>query len=303
MEQEEEKILYAADLLKRGELVAFPTETVYGLGAPVFFESAVKKIFLVKGRPANNPLIAHVSCISQVDCLALDLPKNFFLLAKAFWPGPLTMVLKRRPDVPSLVSAGHSTIAVRMPAHDVALRLIEAVGEPLVAPSANLSGRPSPTRASHVREDLGDKVALILDGGECSIGIESTVIYLAGTSPVLLRPGSIRKEELESVLQTEVLLTDHTGPVYSPGMLHRHYSPKAQVRLFLDSKDLPMTHSYLLSSEERPSSIVFNRRNFYALLREADQQGIEEVAIYCDPLMQQDLGLMNRVFRCAGFLS
>ncbi|MBX9743605.1 MAG: threonylcarbamoyl-AMP synthase, partial [Chlamydiales bacterium] len=225
----------------------------------------------------------------------------FFLLAKAFWPGPLTMVLKRRAEVPSLVSAGHPTIAVRMPAHSLALRLIEAVGEPLVAPSANLSGKPSPTEASHVREDLGDKVSLVLDGGQCAIGIESTVIYLAGTSPVLLRPGSIRKEELEAVLQTRVMLTDHQGPVYSPGMLHRHYSPKARVRLFLDPKDLPSTHPYLLSSEERPSSLVFNRRNFYALLREADRQGVKEIAIYCSPFMQQDAGLMNRVFRCAGF--
>ena len=196
----------AADLLKAGHLVAFPTETVYGLGAPIFSPEAIQSIFKVKGRPADNPLIAHVSSVEQVSRIALEIPEAFYRLAEVFFPGPLTVVLKRRPDVPSIVSAGLETIAVRMPSHPIALKLISLVDEPLVAPSANLSGMPSSTQAEHVLDDFDGKIAAVVDGGKTEIGIESTVINLLGETPILLRPGSISKEALEKVLGYPIFL-------------------------------------------------------------------------------------------------
>ncbi|MCC6127694.1 MAG: threonylcarbamoyl-AMP synthase [Chlamydiae bacterium] len=298
--QDEQAIFQAAHLLKRGEVVAFPTETVYGLGALAFCEDAVKKIFSIKGRPSDNPLIAHVGALEDVESLAFDIPSAFYALADAFWPGPLTMVLHRRPEVPDIVSAGHPTIAVRMPSHPIALRLIREVKEPLVAPSANLSGRPSPTNAADVFEDLGAQVALILDGGTCLIGIESSVIDLTRPQFALLRPGAISKEEIEAVLGTPILGAGEQGPILSPGMKYRHYAPKANVRLILRSVDLPKEPCYLLSSEEMPFAVVFNRQSFYAHLRHADRLGVPEIAVYCGPSIQQDAGLMNRIFRSAG---
>jgi len=298
--QDEQAISKAADLLKRGGVVAFPTETVYGLGARVFCEDAVKKIFSIKGRPLDNPLIAHIGTLEDVERLALNIPSAFYDLAKAFWPGPLTMVLQRRPDVPEIVSAKHPTIAVRMPSHPIALRLIREVKEPLVAPSANLSGKPSPTNAKDVLEDLGTLVSMILDGGPCQIGIESSVIDLTSSRFTLLRPGAISKENLESVLGAPVFFADEKGSVLSPGMKYRHYAPKAKMRLILQKKDLPRDALYLLSSEEMPSAIVFNRQSFYAHLRHADRLGVEEITVYCGPSVQLDAGLMNRIFRAAG---
>lgn len=298
----EEAIIEAADLLKKGEVVVFPTETVYGLGARVFCEEAVKKIFFIKKRPPDNPLIAHICKLEEALLLASDIPNMFYDLAEIFWPGPLTTVLQRRPEVPSLVSAGRPTIALRMPSHPLALQLIREVGEPLVAPSANLSGKPSPTNAADVWEDLAGQVPLVLDGGDCSIGIESTVIDLTKEVPVLLRPGSISREELEAALGKKIRLAEAGDPISSPGMKYRHYAPKARVHLVLHRENIPLQTSYLLSSEEIPSAIVFNRRNFYAHLRQADRLGASEIVIYCGPAMQQDLGLMNRIFRSAGLL-
>jgi L-threonylcarbamoyladenylate synthase len=299
MDQREKKFLEAVELLKRGEPVAFPTETVYGLGAPVFQETAVAKIFSIKGRPADNPLIVHVCCLEDVFRLALDIPDSFFILAQKFWPGPLTMVLKKRTEVPSIVSAGHPTIAIRMPDHPLALRLIRAVGEPLAAPSANLSGKPSPTIAEDVLEDFKEKSHFVLDGGECRIGIESTVISLSESIPVLLRPGAISQKELEDVLGVSLKVAGSKDPVHSPGMKYRHYAPKAKVRLVLEKENLGQS-GYLLSSESFLSAVLFTRQNFYSRLREADRLGIEEITIYCSPTIQQDAGLMNRVLRAAG---
>ena len=299
MEEREKQFLEAVSRLKRGEPVAFPTETVYGLGAPVFQEAAVSKIFSLKGRPADNPLIVHVSSLEEISRLALDIPDSFFLLAQSFWPGPLTMVLKKRSEVPSIVSAGHSTIAVRMPDHPLALRLIKAVGEPLVAPSANLSGRPSPTTAQDVLEDLKEKNLLVLDGGECRIGIESTVISLIGPQPVLLRPGAVSQQQLEKVLGVSLRIAGNKDPVHSPGMKYRHYAPRAKVQLVFDKQNLKGS-GYLISSEPLLSAVLFTRQNFYSRLREADRLGVEEITVYCDPSIQQDAALMNRIFRAAG---
>ena len=287
-----ENLDLAISLLKNGEPIAFPTETVYGLGAPVFRPEAIKRIFAIKERPHDNPLIAHVSSIDQVLLLAEDLPSSFLRLAKWFWPGPLALVVKRKNSVPSIVSAGHPTIAIRMPAHPVALRLIEGLGEPLAAHSANLSGKPSPTCPKDVLEDLDGKIRLIVDGGECQIGIESTVLSLASPRPILLRPGAIRKEELEQALGEAIDDPTKNSPLHSPGMKYRHYAPKAKVRLVFDPADL--RGGYVVPQ--------ISTRTLYAELRLADRLGVDEVEILCDESVQSDTALMNRLLRASGQL-
>ncbi len=306
----------AADLLKNGKLVAFPTETVYGLGARIFDPEAVLSIFKAKGRPSDNPLIAHVSSVEQVEEIADEIPDAFYLLAKSFFPGPLAIILKRRPHVPSIVSAGLDSIAVRMPSHPLALRLIELVGEPLVAPSANLSGKPSSTQAKHVLEDFSGKIGAVIDGGKTTFGIESTVISLLSANPVLLRPGAVTREEIEEVLgcPLEVPPASHQGPVLSPGMKYRHYAPRTPVKVFENLQDLN-THLCARSLSSRTmllsrESIVpacpgldrfaLSAKEFYSLLRHADELHYEEILILCDEDLQKDAALMNRLTRAAG---
>lgn len=273
--------------LRNGEPIIFPTETVYGLGAPLFDEKAVRQIFAIKGRPLDNPLIAHIASLDDARRLSDSLGAAFYSLAEHFWPGPLAIVVKRREEVPSLVSAGHLSIAIRMPSNITARRLIEGVGEPLVAPSANLSGRPSPTRLEDALEDLNGKVRYAIDGGECEVGIESTVISLFHGVPTLLRPGKITREALEEVLKEKVALPS-PGPILSPGMKYRHYAPKAPIRLVYKKEEL------------KGPFIQPTAKSFYAQLREADRLGSEEIQIYCDSTMQKDEGLMNRLLRAAG---
>lgn len=200
--------------LKEGMPVAIPTETVYGLAAPIANPEAVEKIFAIKGRPSDNPLIVHVSSVAEAAELGENLPEIFFTLARTFWPGPLTLVVKKSALVPPIVSAGLDSVAIRFPSHLVARKIIEQVG-PVAAPSANLSGSPSPTKASDVLEDLEGKIAWIVDGGECVIGIESTVISLLQKTPILLRPGSILKEDLEKICGPIEQATE-TTPICSP---------------------------------------------------------------------------------------
>ncbi len=278
----------AVDCLKAGEPVVFPTETVYGLGAPVFNENAVRRVFSIKGRPLDNPLIAHIACLEEAKLLSDHLDPFFYVLADHFWPGPLTIVVKRRAEVPALVSAGQPTIAIRMPLQATARKLIEGVGEPLVAPSANLSGRPSPTRLIDVLEDLEGKVKYVIDGGDCEVGIESTVISLFHSVPMLLRPGQITREALEDILGKKVVLPPPSGPILSPGMKYRHYAPKAPIRIVYKKEDL------------RGPFIQPDARLLYAQLREADRSGAAEIQIYCDSTMQKSEGLMNRLLRAAG---
>ncbi len=290
----------AVQLLQRGEPVVFPTETVYGLGAPLFLEEAVRKIFSIKGRPSDNPLIAHISQLSQVAELGENIPDFFYLLAEKFWPGPLTLVVKRKETVPSLVSAGQPTLAIRMPAHPIARRLIEEVGSPLVAPSANLSGRPSPTCLRDVLEDLDGKVQLAIDGGPCQLGIESTVLSLYHPVPTLLRPGSITQEMLGAVLQVKIALPAVDGPIFSPGMKYRHYAPRAPVKLIYKPEEL--TAAFILSSvviQGRPTHFL-SAQTLYAALREADRMGAPEIQIYCDSTVLLDAALMNRLLRASG---
>ncbi len=232
-----ELIRHAADIIKRGGLVAFPTETVYGLGGNALDPSAAEKIYAAKGRPSDNPLIVHISDTDELPALVSDIPEAARLLMDRYWPGPMTLILPKSDLVPAQTTGGLDTVAVRMPSHPVAAALIRASGVPIAAPSANRSGRPSPTQASHVRDDLGGRIDLILDGGHVGIGVESTIIDVTGPVPVLLRPGFISLKMLEELLGTVSVDTASIGPMdpdahpKAPGMKYRHYAPLADMTL------------------------------------------------------------------------
>ncbi len=229
-----ESLAKAAAIIKRGGLVAFPTETVYGLGASATKGKAVASIFAAKGRPADNPLIVHLSSRNQLNLVAREVPDEAEFLADKFWPGPLSLVLQRSEYIPAEVSAGLPTVAVRMPDHPVALALIDLAGVPLAAPSANKSGRPSPTSYRHVLEDLAGKIDAVIKSSICKIGIESTVLDLTGPSPLILRPGGLPREDLEKALGRRIGLAGDKKNILqpvSPGMKYRHYKPRAPLVL------------------------------------------------------------------------
>jgi len=229
------EIEYAASLLRAGRLVAFPTETVYGLGANALDELAVRRIFEVKWRPSTSPIIVHISSVEMVQTVVAEWPSAAQRLAQKFWPGPLTLVLKKQPAVSSIVTAGLDTVGVRMPSHPVALALIEAAQLPIAAPSANRFTQLSPTTAQHVREGLGSRVDYILDGGPCTVGIESTVLSLAADAPVVLRPGGVSRLEIEKVIGPVLLRTETVAEAHpAPGMHPRHYSPRTKLLLVRD---------------------------------------------------------------------
>ena len=287
-----DQIALAAEVLQKGELVAFPTETVYGLGAPIFNPDAIRKIYLAKGRPSDNPLIAHISSLDQIPQVARDIPPEFYLLAKAFFPGPLTVVLKRHLLVPSIVSGGLDTIAVRMPSHLIAQELIKAAGQPIVAPSANLSGKPSSTTAQHVIDDFEGKIEAVIDGGATEYGVESTVVSLVA-EPCLLRLGAISKAEIEKVLGPLGEATCQ-GKLSSPGTRYRHYAPEARIKLFEGQKEMETylkEHPYL----RRWTNPEITLANLYAVLRQADDERYEELVIYCGPEMRLNDALMDRL--------
>ncbi|MDF2607337.1 MAG: Sua5/YciO/YrdC/YwlC family protein [Bacillales bacterium] len=220
-----------AMFLRNGHAVAFPTETVYGLGANALDKNAIKKIFEAKGRPSDNPLIIHISNKDDVNSLARNISDKAKKIINAFWPGPITLVLTKNDEIPFEVTAGLDTVAIRMPNHEVALELIKKAGIPIAAPSANLSGKPSPTNADHVLTDLSGKISGVVDGGETGVGLESTVIDCTGTTPIILRPGGITKEQLEEVIgkvEYDEHLKDESSIPRSPGMKYRHYAPDAQ---------------------------------------------------------------------------
>ncbi len=309
-------INFAAALLQAGGLVAFPTETVYGLGAALNCPAAITKIFAAKGRPADNPLIVHIAHPGQLGEVAATVPEMAQRLAGCFWPGPLSLILPRSAKISPLVSAGLSTVAVRMPDHPVALALITAAKAPLVAPSANLSGRPSPTSARHVLEDLVGKIDAVLDGGTCPVGVESTVLDLSGIRPVILRPGAIAPEELATVLGvTPVMGCTGTGKAQPPppGMKYRHYAPRGCLYLitgpagrrrrlverltgYFRLRGLPAAHfnpaRFDPSPRAEPSQLA---RDFYAALRRYDQAGIR--IILAEEIPSRGVGavVMNRL--------
>jgi len=225
---EPNEIRKASHIIRSGGTVAFPTETVYGLGANALDAGAVAKIFRAKGRPADNPLIVHISSREMLKMVAKDIPALAFKLMDAFWPGALTIILKRKDGVPDITTGGLDTVAVRIPDHEIALSLIREAGVPIAAPSANISGRPSPTKAEHVIKDMDGKIGAVIDGGECSIGIESTVIDLTVVPPVLLRPGGICLEEITGCIGSVDIGAES---VKSPGMKYTHYSPRTKLVL------------------------------------------------------------------------
>lgn len=225
-----ESINHAAELLRQGRLVAFPTETVYGLGADASNPEAIAKIFAAKGRPADHPLIVHIAGAEQIHAWAETVPEAALRLAEAFWPGPLTIILNKKAEVSSALTGGQNTVALRVPANPVALQLLQAFGGGIAAPSANRFGHISPTQASHVAEELDDSVACILDGGPCSVGVESTIIDLSDDYPTILRPGRITRSQLKAVLQTEIRLSTQTK-IRAPGMMAVHYAPNTMALL------------------------------------------------------------------------
>ena len=235
------QIKEAADLLKQDEVVAFPTETVYGLGGNALSDQAAAKIFAAKGRPADNPLIVHIASKQQVADVAVNISQTAERLMEAFWPGPLTVILEKRPNrLSEVVTARLDTVAVRMPDHPVALAVIQKAGLPIAAPSANRSGKPSPTSAKHVQDDLDGVVAGIIDGGDTGVGVESTVVDCTGDIPIILRPGGITKEEIEEVVgeaAIDAALTDAKQQPKSPGMKYKHYAPEAPVYLLEGSRE------------------------------------------------------------------
>lgn len=234
---EEELIKEAAELIKGGKLVAFPTETVYGLGANGLDEDASSKIFIAKGRPQDNPLILHISSLEELKPLVKSIPKEAEMIAERFWPGPITMIFERSSLIPDVITAGLETVAIRMPNHPVALALIKASGVPIAAPSANTSGKPSPTLAEHVIEDLYGKIHMIIDGGATGVGLESTVLDLTGDRPTILRPGGVTLEDLRPIIPDVALdlsiIKDGENIIpKSPGQKYRHYAPKADMTVY-----------------------------------------------------------------------
>lgn len=277
----------AAEILKLGGLVAFPTETVYGLGADAFNPNAVQKVFEAKGRPADNPLIVHISNVDQLDELTDNISEVGKFLTQAFWPGPLTIVVKSSPFVPKIVTAGLETVAVRMPKHNVALRLIDVLDRPIVGPSANISGRPSPTSAQHVHQDLNGKIDLILDSGKCDIGVESTVVDVTSQPPLILRFGGLTRERIEQLIGEVQTTDDDHFKRRSPGTRYRHYAPKAKVVLFERGDKLVFDRLYQKYFEDgkKVGYIIYSTD----LVREPTELGrlvSDDIEIYSQMLFQ-----------------
>ncbi len=299
-----EDLTRAAALLAAGGLVAFPTETVYGLGADARQDHAVARIYAAKGRPAFNPLIVHLADLEAVKAL-VAWTAEAEVLAQAFWPGPLTLVLPIKPDagISKLVTAGLDSLAVRMPAAPVARELLRRFGGPVAAPSANRSGQISPTRATHVLEGLGDRIEAVVDGGACDVGLESTILGLTGT-PTLLRPGGVTLEQLESALNTRVALRRDTEGISAPGQIRSHYAPRATVRL--NAIDFepgearlgfgPVPCDLNLSPGE---DLTEAAANLFEYLHRLDASGADRIAVSPIPHLGLGVALNDRLSRAA----
>lgn len=304
-------IAQAATLLRQGQIVAFPTETVYGLGADATNDTAIARIYEAKGRPQFNPLIIHVDDAASLDRY-VAVNDTARTLIKAFWPGPLTLVLPRAAASPIglLASAGLETLAVRCPAHPIARALIHTLGKPIAAPSANASGTISPTRAEHVALSLGDKVPMILDGGSCDVGLESTVLDLTTATPTILRHGAITKEMLQELLGTIQESLDHPTHPKSPGMLLSHYAPRLPLRLnateagdqevlLTFGDDAGCTGGAMRFHLSPKGDLIESAANLFAMLREADQLRFSGIAVMPIPMHGLGAAINDRLSRAA----
>ena len=320
----ENQVAEAAKIVRDGGLVAFPTETVYGLGANALDADAVAKVYEAKGRPSDNPMIVHIARASDIGQLTPMLNSTIVALIDNFWPGPLTLVVKRKPGVPDRTTGGLDTVGVRMPDSKLALDLINYAGCPIAAPSANLSGKPSPTRVEDVIEDLNGKVEAILEGPACRVGIESTVLDVTGDVPTILRPGVITAEHIEAAIGKKVAIDPalHIDPTESdeefapksPGMKYRHYAPKAQMTIIEGSRDKVQSEiARLKMLNERLGNkvgvILFEEQafieaahDFFANLRDLDREGVD--MILAGALSDTDgvgFAVMNRMLKSAGY--
>jgi L-threonylcarbamoyladenylate synthase len=277
--------------------VAFPTETVYGLGANALDPTAVEKIYVAKGRPADSPVIVHVDSIEMARSLAREWPEKAEKLARRFWPGPLTLVLPKRPHVPDELTAGLDTVGIRVPANPIALALIKEAGFPVAAPSANRFSELSPTTAEHVRVAMGDRVAMVLDGGRTTVGIESTVLSLAGPEAILLRPGMISQAEIEEVIGTVRVQPEVSGLAHpSPGMHRRHYSPKTPLILVKPGQPSSGGHGVRLQMPTDPSQYA---AVLYERLHEADSENWDWIEIELPPGDPAWAAIRDRLERAA----
>ena len=322
-------IALGAELLQRGEVFALPTETVYGIAADARNGSAVKKIFEAKGRPQDNPLIVHVADLDMLPGLVAEVPERALLLAHAFWPGPLTIIMPRGNEVADECCAGLDSVGIRMPSHPVAQAVIRQSGCAFAAPSANLSGSPSPTTAQDVLNDMDGRLPLILDGGSCDVGVESTVLTVVGEHPMLLRPGQITLEQLEAALGEEVLLSGaileelrEGEEARSPGMKYKHYAPKAQITIV--EGDFEQFASYVMQhASENPTCLCFageeeklpfpcvsygregdgedQAKHLFRSLRALDEQGGVTVYARCPQKDGVSMAVYNRLLRAAAF--
>lgn len=325
----EQSIALAARLLQQGELVALPTETVYGIAADARNGAAVRKIFAAKGRPQDNPLIVHICGMQMLRGIVAEVPPRARKLAAAFWPGPLTMVMPRGEEVSDVTCAGLDTVGVRMPSHPVVQAVIRASGVAFAAPSANLSGKPSPTNAQDTLADMDGRLPLILDGGESAVGVESTVVSVTGEHPVLLRPGYITKEQMEAVLGEEVQVSPaileklKEGEVArSPGMKYKHYAPKAQVTILqgdfaayrqyvaqhagpgvwalcFDGEGAQLPVPYIEYGRDHDGAA--QAHHLFAALRELDRNGAQIVYARCPERDGVSMAVYNRLIRAAAF--
>ena len=313
----DQEVEHAAQFLRAGGLVAFPTETVYGLGADAANAKAVRRIFELKGRPPDHPLIVHLAGMEALKHWAREVPRSAWLLAEAFWPGPLTMILRRADDVLDLVTGGQDTIGLRVPSHPVARQLLAAFGGGIAAPSANRFGRLSATSAEHVRGEFGDAVDLVLDGGPCPIGIESTIVDLSGPQPVILRPGHIGAQQIEDALLAKLGLASGASPRAS-GTLASHYAPRTPLRLVhpdeLEAylrKEAAGTPAAVLARRGRPPNSraalwqvapaepADYAHHLYALLRRLDDAGCRLIVVEAPPDLPEWTAVRDRLFRAA----
>lgn len=314
----------SAEFLKNGEVVGIPTETVYGLAANALDEEAVKKIYIAKGRPSDNPLIVHISDISELSPLVTEIPEKVKIMAERFWPGPLTMIMKKSGLIPTVTSGGLDTVAVRMPQSEYARAIIKAAGVPLAAPSANLSGSPSPTNAKYVYDDMNGRIPLIIDGGASKIGVESTVITFTTDIPTVLRPGGVTVEEIRDTIG-ETLVADAVlhdlkegETAASPGMKYKHYAPKADITIlkgslgkFIEYTEGKDFFALVFEGEEKyfKNAVTYGKAHdslseanrLFDALRELDEKGAEKVYARCPELAGVGLAVYNRLIRSAGF--